>query len=574
MGILAILIIDFKKIIQLTPETIQTLAFRIYWKALPFFVYIAEKNSRLNIVNSQTILLKRFLSTSSAYLCAKGEIPHWWATNSILGEQYLRPKSGGIISAERFFLPGEDKLFQVFQTLWLSVSENLVGKEYKKSTRDAILAQLEIFTEKLEQHSRIESRDLIEMENLELAKSIIKSIELDIDFSIANAAKKKLIECPLWLEGEPKYNTFLHNKLFNDISSNGQDWTFWMQFLDSIRTGRPSFPHVDSLAIVTIDDDILNDDVANINKELLRVSELVRSRDEQSIIDEIGSNVSSKKGVNFDVANGRIDVSQTERDLNTFSNNEIIQSQYVELRHKIKNLSEEPSQLLGIIAGYAESLLSLPENAREIIPSILWSRMNSFRVILQIHQDALNLKQSESGYLAFYDERIYTADVELKLTDAVSFINAIVLSNQELLKFEAKSLENNSLEEIRSEAEKIKDAILNVIKLNEVVTAETATVLKNSYLDMNPSSTTKYDIEAAEAAHATTANFWVKFVDFANKAKASVHKSTKFVASEATKEIIKSIIKNHGVEVANYIGNFFSQGIGAAISRFFRELLK
>ena len=101
---------------------------------------------------------------------------------------------------------------------------------------------------------------------------------------------------------------------------------------------------------------------------------------------------------------------------------------YSELRAKATRLSGLGSNRLGRASIAVESFLALPEDIRQVRLKLFWSRINTLRIILEDHEDAIST-QNRSGDP---DERKLESTVASALKDLVKNINLFVFADKDL----------------------------------------------------------------------------------------------------------------------------------------------
>jgi hypothetical protein len=176
---------------------------------------------------------------------------------------------------------------------------------------------------------------------------------------------------------------------------------------------------------------------------------------------------------------------------------------FAELRHKAQDLASEGVNRLGRLGVPLERFLALGEDLGTIRAKLLWSRINTFRIVLQGHTSAAEVARLGGER----DERQLDGIVADKLIDLVETSNLFVLGDPNLLELDARRAGPQELTAAKIEVAAIKSVLSLAANDPIIVTEIAADVILEQVAIVTAVEDTLVGRQAAELGAKTARNF-------------------------------------------------------------------
>lgn len=250
-----------------------------------------------------------------------------------------------------------------------------------------------------------------------------------------------------------------------------------------------------------------------------------------------------RRAIQFDeAATGPIDLAPANQPDEKLANSVARIEDYRELRAKAADLKAVGPNRLGHLYGPIDRFLDLPSEIAEVRAKLFWSRINTLRIKIAAHEEAM---MSSMG-MGDPDDRLLELSVAPLLQDLVETINIFVLNDPVLMDLDAARPGPRDIAEAVEEAELLTEVLNDVSMDSNIATQTVSDILQEQLTNVTTAGSDLSGRQAADFGKRTIRNFIGALL---RRAYAPVHALIRTAKSEtgfASKEIRSGAYKTIG----------------------------
>jgi hypothetical protein len=228
------------------------------------------------------------------------------------------------------------------------------------------------------------------------------------------------------------------------------------------------------------------------------------------------------------------------------------------LWHKAQDLSQEGVNRLGRLGVPLDRFLALGGELSAIRAKLLWSRINTFRIVLQGHGAAMEIAANGGER----DERQLDGVVADKLTDLVETANLFVVGDPNLIDLDARRSGPQELAAAKAEVALAAPIIELAVADRRMTTAAAQEVVQEQINNVLTADDTLAGRQAAELGAKTTRNYVGALL--------RVYRVVRAVTVGAGKGVIEGVYRDRGRRLLE-AGISDGQHVISATSQFIAE---
>lgn len=228
---------------------------------------------------------------------------------------------------------------------------------------------------------------------------------------------------------------------------------------------------------------------------------------------------------------------------------------FAELLFKAQELAAEGANRLGRVGVPVERLLALGDDLSRIRAKLLWSRINTLRIVLQGHVAAL-----EGGARGGEpDERLLDGMIAGKLTDIVQTANIFVSGDANLLELDARRSGPQELAAAKQEVAIIAPLVAKVASDRVMTAVLSGEVIKEQVENVTAAEDTLAGRQAAELGAKTSRNFFSVLLSLGRREALDGGKDIKSGAYRAAGAMAFGALAPYGSYAGTVFASFIAQ---------------